>query len=69
MKKYKLPVALLILIFFYPLLTFSITLNIRSYDHPTYTRLVVESDRPFAYSFQESKQSLQVAIDGKAITL
>lgn len=68
MKNKRLPVALLITILFCPLITFSLTLNVRSFDHPTYTRLVVEADRPFSFDYQESTQSLQVELQEKALT-
>ncbi len=49
-----------------PLTLSSLSLNIRSFDHPGYTRIVFEGDRGFEYHVGQSKTSLEIRLKEKA---
>lgn len=49
-----------------PLSLFSLSLNIRSFDHPGYTRVVFEGDRGFEFNVGKSKTGLEVQLKEKA---
>jgi N-acetylmuramoyl-L-alanine amidase len=59
--------ALLALIFiFIPFTVFSLSINIRSYDHPGYTRIVFEGDRGFEFSMGKLAKELDLHLKEKA---
>ena len=41
--------------------------TVRTYDHPTYTRVVVESNNPMEYTLEKSQGYLLLKLKGKAI--
>lgn len=45
---------------------FPLSLNIRSFDHKDFTRIVFEGDRGFTYKFNSSKAALVVTLNQKA---
>lgn len=49
-----------------PLSLFSLSLNIRSFDHPGYTRIVFEGDRGFEFNVGKSKTELEVTLKEQA---
>lgn len=49
-----------------PLSLFSLSLNIRTFDHPGYTRVVFESDRGFEFHVGKSKTELEIQLKEKA---
>ncbi len=59
-------VLLALFIAFIPLTLFSLSLNIRSFDHPGYTRIVFEGDRGFEYHVDQSNTSLEIKLKEKA---
>jgi len=63
MKNKVLSVALLVL-FSLPL--FSLSINIRSYDHQGYTRVVLEGDTSFEYKMDADSQALEVTLKKRA---
>lgn len=46
--------------------TFPLTVQIRSFDHQGFTRVVLEGDRGFRYSFDETDKGVTVSLQGKA---
>ncbi|MCP5108933.1 MAG: N-acetylmuramoyl-L-alanine amidase, partial [bacterium] len=44
----------------------SLSVSIRSYDHPGYTRLVFEGDRGFEFNVDQSKNTLDLKLNEKA---
>ena len=49
-----------------PLSLFSLSLNIRAFDHPGYTRIVFEGDRGFEFHVGKSKTELEIQLKEKA---
>ena len=49
-----------------PYSLFSLSLNIRSFDHPGYTRIVFEGDRAFEFNVGKSRTELEVQLKEKA---
>ena len=59
-------------LFFSSLLVLLLSLSlgavtVRTYDHPTYTRVVVESNNPMEYTLEKSQGYLLLKLKGKAI--
>lgn len=64
MKNKLVPLALFI--FLIPITLLPLTVNIRTYDHEGYTRVVFEGDRSFAFDFDQSKNGLELKLQEKA---
>jgi N-acetylmuramoyl-L-alanine amidase len=47
---------------------FSLSINIRSFDHSDFTRIVFEGDQGFTYKFNPSENAIKIKLDQKAIT-
>lgn len=45
---------------------FSLSINIRSFDHNDFTRIVFEGDRGFTYKFSPSENAIEIKLDQKA---
>ncbi|MGD2085645.1 MAG: N-acetylmuramoyl-L-alanine amidase [Candidatus Aminicenantes bacterium] len=45
---------------------FSLSINIRSFDHTDFTRIVFEGDRGFAYKFNPSENAIKIKLNEKA---
>jgi N-acetylmuramoyl-L-alanine amidase len=59
-------VLLALFIALIPFTLFPLSLNVRSFDHPGYTRIVFEGDRGFEYHVDQSKTGLEIKLDEKA---
>lgn len=70
MKIFKTNIWLLsiLLVLFTQLPIHSLTIDVRSFDHQGFTRLVLEGDTSFKYDFQESGKSLKIRIDDRVNT-
>lgn len=60
------PALLALFITFIPFTIFSLSINVRSYDHPGYTRIVFEGDRGFEFSMGKSGKELEIHLKEKA---
>jgi N-acetylmuramoyl-L-alanine amidase len=60
------PALLALFLTFIPFTIFSLSINIRSYDHPGYTRIVFEGDRGFEFSMGKSEKELDLHLKEKA---
>lgn len=56
-------IVLLISLIFINLITFSISINIRSHDHSDFTRIVFEGDRGFEFKISTSKTKIKIELD------
>ncbi len=45
----------------------SLSINIRSFDHNDFTRLVLEGDQGFAYKFNPSENAIEIKLNQKAV--
>ncbi|MEJ2032235.1 MAG: N-acetylmuramoyl-L-alanine amidase, partial [Deltaproteobacteria bacterium] len=45
---------------------FSLSINIRSFDHTDFTRIVFEGDQGFAYKFNPSENAIKIKLNEKA---
>ena len=61
--KYKSLLLVLSLLVNFPI--FSLTVNIRSFDHDGFTRLVFEGDSGFEYKIESSKNELEIRLNKK----
>ncbi|MCK5056354.1 MAG: N-acetylmuramoyl-L-alanine amidase [Candidatus Aminicenantes bacterium] len=61
--KYKSLLLVLSLLVSFPV--FSLTVNIRSFDHEGFTRLVFEGDSGFEYKIESSKKGLEIRLNKK----
>ncbi len=60
---------LLLLLFLLPLLAsplFSLSINIRTFDHEDFTRIVFEGDRGFEYKLEDSNEELKIKLKDRA---
>jgi regulation of enolase protein 1 (concanavalin A-like superfamily) len=64
MKNKLAPLALFI--FLIPITLLPLTVNIRSFDHEGFTRVVFEGDRGFEFKFDQSKTGLEIKLNEKA---
>jgi len=67
MKIFKTNIWLLsiLLVLFTQLPIHSLTIDVRSFDHQGFTRVVLEGDASFKYDFQELGKSLKIKIDDR----
>ncbi len=68
MKNKLARVALFMFIFITPftLLSLSVNINIRSFDHEGFTRIVFEGDRGFEFKVDQSRTELEIKLKGQA---
>ncbi|MCJ7526326.1 MAG: N-acetylmuramoyl-L-alanine amidase, partial [Candidatus Aminicenantes bacterium] len=66
MKKFIRTSTLFISILVLPLLLTSLAIDIRSFDHEGFTRIVFEADRSFTYTIQNRPGQMQVHLSDRA---
>jgi len=62
--KNKIIISVFLVLYTFPL--FSLSVNIRAYDHSNYTRVVFEGNQAFQYKFEQSKAAVTIKLDQKA---
>ncbi len=55
-----------LLLFLASLSLYPLSVNVRVFDHPEFTRVVLEGDQPFEYSVKPSENSIKVRLTKKA---
>lgn len=50
----------------FPAFIFPISLDIRSYDHPSYTRIVFQSNQSFQFNYRKAETTLEIKLQQKA---
>ncbi len=66
MKNKLTPAALLMFIFLIPFTLLSLSVNIRSFDHKGFTRIVFEGDRGFEFGIDQSGAVLEIKLKERA---